>query len=173
MFPNDFKELLFAFNNRNVKYLVIGGYAVMIHSQPRATKDLDVLLGPGIENAEAAYAALADFGAPLEGLRPTDLIEPDTFFRMGTPPLMVDILFGIKGVDFDSAWERRMEIDVDNRKVSIISSDDLIQSKLAAGRPMDLLDVDAIRQTQQLQEIQIEPELEQEREQENERDRGR
>jgi len=47
MFPSDFKELLFAFNNRNVKYLVIGGYAVIVHSQPRATKDLDVLIGPG------------------------------------------------------------------------------------------------------------------------------
>lgn len=72
MFPSDFKELLFAFNSRNVKYLVIGGYAVIVHSQPRATKDLDVLIGPDIENAKAAYAALADFGAPLEGLAPAD-----------------------------------------------------------------------------------------------------
>lgn len=59
MFPSDFKEILFAFNSRSVKYLVIGGYAVMVHSQPRATKNLDVLLGPGIENAEAVYAALS------------------------------------------------------------------------------------------------------------------
>ena len=80
---------------------------------------------------------------------------------------MVDILSRVQGVNFDSAWDRRMDIAVDGEQVPVISSDDLIQSKLAAGRPMDLLDVDAIRETQKIveqaqtvQEIQIEPELE-------------
>ncbi len=149
MFPPDFKELLSVFNSRKVKYLVIGGYAVIVHSQPRATKDLDLLISPDAENAQAVYASLAEFGAPLEGLTPADFMESGSFFRMGKPPLMVDILPGVKGVDFDSAWEKRTEIEIDpssGLRVSVISSGDLIQSKLAAGRPQDLLDVDAIRE---------------------------
>jgi hypothetical protein len=182
MFPNDFKELLFAFNSQKVKYLVIGGYAVIVHSQPRATKDLDVLIGPGIENADSAYAALAEFGAPLEGLTPADLIEPGTFFRMGTPPLMVDILPGTKEVDFDRLGIGEMDIVVGDEQIPIISSEDLIQSKLAVGRPMDLMDVAAIREAQQSaepkhttpfmpQENQIEQEPDQEQENEQERER--
>ena len=157
MFPPDFKELLSVFNSRKVRYLVIGGYAVIVHSQPRATKDLDLLVSPEAENAEAVFAALAEFGAPLEGLTPADFMEPGSFFRMGKPPLMVDILPGVKGVDFDSAWEKRTEVEIDpvsGLRVSVISSNDLIQSKLAAGRPQDLLDVEAIREAKkQITEI--------------------
>jgi len=163
MFPPDFKELLSVFNSRKIKYLVIGGYAVTLHAQPRATKDLDLLVKPDAENAKAVYAALAEFGAPLEGVTPADFMEPDTFFRMGHPPLMVDILPAVEGVDFDSAWERRADIEIDSGsglRAAVISSSDLIQSKLAAGRPQDLLDVSAIRQAgeQRRQDNQIEQE---------------
>lgn len=184
MFPSDFKELLSAFNSRNVRYLVIGGYAVIVHSQPRATKDLDLLISPDTENAKAVYAALAEFGAPLEGLTPADFIEPGMFFRIGMPPLRIDILSGVKGVDFNSAWERRMDIAMGDEQVPVISSSDLIESTLAAGRPQDLLDVAAIRETQQIveqmqtagramQENQTEPELKQEEEHEQEENRER
>ena len=157
MFPRDFKELLSVFNSRKVRNLVIGGYAVIVHSQPRATKYLDLLVSPDAENAKAVFAALAEFGAPLEGLTAADFMEHGSFFRMGKPPLMVDILPGVKGVDFDSAWEKRTEVEIDpvsGLRVSVISSNDLIQSKLAAGRPQDLLDVEAIREAKkQITEI--------------------
>jgi hypothetical protein len=151
MFPPDFKELLSVFNSRKIRYLVIGGYAVSLHTQPRATKDLDLLVSPDPGNARAVYAALAEFGAPLEGIKPADFTEPGTFFRMGAPPLMVDILPAIQGVDFESAWERRMDIEIDatsGLKASVISSGDLVAAKLAAGRPQDLLDVAALHETQ-------------------------
>lgn len=144
----DFKELLFVLNASEVKYLVVGGYAVSFHAQPRATKDLDILIRPDAENAAALYAALARFGAPLEGLRPDDFIEHGKFFRMGTPPVMVDILPEISGVDFDDAWQRRVEVTIDadaGLKAPFIANADLIAAKLAAGRPQDLADVDALR----------------------------
>jgi hypothetical protein len=144
----DFEELLSVFNDHKVKYLVIGGYAVSYYSQPRATKDLDVLIKPDIENARAVYEALREFGAPLSGLVPDDFVQRDKFFRMGSPPLMVDILPEIGGVDFDQAWQRRVEVPLDPEMgltASFISSDDLISAKLAAGRPQDLADVDALR----------------------------
>jgi hypothetical protein len=146
MYP-DFKELLSIFNAHSVKYLVVGGYAVSFHAQPRATKDLDLFIRPDAENAKALYSALAAFGAPLEGLTPEDFLDREGFFRMGHAPVMVEILPAIKGVEFDQAWERRVEslIDPDSRlAVFVISRDDLIAAKLAAARPQDLADVDAI-----------------------------
>ena len=154
MFPPDFKELLSVFNSRKIRYLLSGGYAVSLHAQPRATKGLDLLVSPDAENARALYAGLAEFGAPLEGVSAEDFMEPNTFFRMGAPPLMVDILPAIPGVDFESAWDRRAEIEIDPEsglRASVISRSDLIAAKLAAGRPQDLVDVAALRQTKQQQ----------------------
>ena len=110
----DFKELLSAFNAEQVRYLIVGGYAVSFHAQPRATKDLDILIGTDAENGKAVYTALAKFGAPIEGLSANDFSEPDNFFRMGTPPVMVDIMPKISGVEFDAAWQRRVDVQIDD-----------------------------------------------------------
>lgn len=142
----DFKELLSAFNAHGVKYLIVGGYAVSFHAQPRATKDMDVLIGPDPENAKAAHAALASFGAPVADVTASDLADPEGFFRMGTPPVMVDIMPRISGVDFEAAWQRRVETVVDEKlAVPFISRDDLVAAKLSSGRPQDLADVAALQ----------------------------
>jgi hypothetical protein len=144
----DFKELLSIFNALNVKYLIVGGYAVSFHAQPRLTKDIDLLIQPDADNAKAVFAALARFGAPLEGLAPEDFSERGKFFRMGREPVAVDILPEIDGVDFDRAWEKRVDGVVDAASgltAHFISSADLIASKLAAGRPQDMADVAALR----------------------------
>jgi hypothetical protein len=154
MFNQDFNELLSIFNDHKVKYLVVGGYAVGFHAQPRATKDLDLFIKPDPDNGKAVHAALAKFGAPVAGLTPDDFIKPGYFFRMGKAPLMIEILPDIKGVGFDSAWEKRVETIVDpdtGLKAFFISRDDLITAKLAAARPQDLVDVDAIRTTAESQ----------------------
>ncbi len=99
-------------------------------------------------NAHATYAALTGFGAPLEGIRPEDFTDPNSFFRFGRDPKGFDILPDIPGVDFDAAWERRVEVVVDaatGLKANFISARDLIASKLASGRPRDLADVDELR----------------------------
>ena len=159
----DFKELLSVLNAHRVKYLVVGGYAVSLHAEPRATKDLDILIGPDAANSKAVFAALAEFGAPLEGLTPKDFVEPGNFFRMGTPPVMVDMLSSIKGVDFDQAWERRVEFPVDSGLNALfISREDLLAAKLAAGRPQDLADAAALGEhmdpvEQQSHEVQADP----------------
>jgi hypothetical protein len=141
----DFKELLSALNAHRVRYLIVGGYAVSLHAEPRATKDLDVLIGSTAENSKALFAALKEFGAPLEGMSHKDFMEPGNFFRMGTPPVMVDIMPSISGVDFDQAWQRRVESPVDSDlNVWFISREDLLAAKLAAGRPQDLADASAL-----------------------------
>jgi len=154
MYP-DFKDLLSAFHAHSVKYLIVGGYAVSFHGQPRATKDMDLFIKADATNAKAAYAALIAFGAPLADITVDDLADPRQFLRFGREPVAVDILPGIDGVDFDAAWERRVEgvIDTQSRlTVFFISKDDLIASKLAAGRLRDLADVEAIREATESQE---------------------
>ena len=142
MYP-DFKELLSILNACKAKFLVVGGYAVGFHAQPRATKDLDILIGPDPQNAKVVYDALAAFGAPLQGVTPRDLLEPDGFFRMGHAPVMIEILPRIEGVEFEAAWGRRVEIVIDKHTgltAFLLSREDLITAKLAAGRPQDLAD---------------------------------
>jgi hypothetical protein len=140
-------ELLSALNGHDVKYLVVGGYAVSFHAQPRATKDIDILIEATPANAELVFAALAEFGAPLQGFSPSDFAAPGSFFRIGREPNAVDILCGIPGVDFAAAWPRRVEGRVEKDAgvtVPFIGREDLISAKLASGRPQDLADVAAI-----------------------------
>lgn len=144
----DFKDLFSAFHAHDVKYLIVGGYAVSFYAQPRATKDIDVFIKADPANAKAALAALASFGAPVADITESDLTDPRQFLRFGREPVAVDLLPGIDGVDFDSAWERRVEgiIDIERGlKAFFISKQDLIASKLAAGRTRDLADVEDLR----------------------------
>lgn len=154
---SDFEELLSILNEHRVKYLVVGAYAVAVHAQPRATKDLDILVMADAENAKAVFAALAQFGAPLQGVTAADFAERGPFFRMGREPVGVDILTAIPGVEFDAAWLRRVEEVVDpvsGLKANFISREDLIAAKLASGRLQDLADVEAIRKAEESQSPQ-------------------
>jgi len=145
MMPKDLKELLRAFNDRGVKYLVIGGYAYGVHAEPRATKDLDIFIRADEEISQAVFRALVLFGAPLEGLSPADFMDGSTF-QIGQPPARIDLLQHIDGISFDEAWKNRIEGAVDGEtQVFVISKNDLIRNKLASGREQDLLDVKKIR----------------------------
>src|ERR1039457_4044617 len=144
----DYKDLLSAFHAHGVRYLIVGGYAVIFHAQPRFTKDIDLFIKADPANAQAIYAALAEFGALLEGIRPEDFADRSCFFRFGHNPQGFDILPDLPGIDFDSAWERRVEGVLDaatGLKAFFISKDDLIAAKLASGRLRDLADVEEIR----------------------------
>ena len=151
---SDYRELLSALNGCNVKHLVVGAYAVGVYAQPRATKDLDILVKADVENARALFAALAKFRVPLQGLTFADLATPGPFFRMGHEPVGVDILTEIPGVDFDAAWEQWVEGVIDAKtgfKAFFISKDDLIAGKIASGRIRDLADVEDIRKAAESQ----------------------
>jgi predicted nucleotidyltransferase len=147
MFVNsDFSDLLNLFNANNVKYLIIGGYAVIQYAEPRYTKDLDIWISVDNPNAAAVYKALKEFGAPLTGLTEADFAEEGYFYQMGRPPIRVDILMGIPGIDFSKAWQQRVEVDFDGLVVKFISREDLIAAKKASGRPQDLIDANLLSQ---------------------------
>jgi hypothetical protein len=109
----DYKDLLSAFHAHGVRYLIVGGYAVIFHAQPRFTKDIDLFIKADPGERAGNYAALAEFGAPLEGIRPEEFADRGSFFRFGRDPRGFDILPDLPGVDFDAAWERRVEGVID------------------------------------------------------------
>jgi len=141
----DFKDLLSILAKHEVRYLVIGGYAVMLYSEPRWTKDLDLWIATDPANANAVFNALKEFGAPLTKLSAEDFSQPGYFYQMGNPPLRVDVMMEIPGGDFDEAWKRRNTVSIGEKQVHFISREDLITVKVASGRDQDLKDVAAIQ----------------------------
>ena len=145
MSPNfHFSELLRIFNANGVRYLVVGGYAVMLYSEPRFTKDLDVWVGDDDTNAARVFRALAEFGAPLTGVQPADFAKPDLIYQLGVPPLRVDVLTSITGVEFEAAWERRSEAAFGDVAAPFIGLEDLIRNKRATARASDLADCERL-----------------------------
>ena len=138
--PPDFVDLLAAFAAARVRYLVIGGYAVGYHDRPRTTKDLDLLLDPDPVNVQRACDALRTFGAADEIVAELAASREDEIVWMGVPPLRVDLLKQAAGVTFDEAWSRRITAAWSGIDVAIISLDDLVVAKRAAGRPQDRVD---------------------------------
>jgi hypothetical protein len=140
----DFRELLLAFNARNVEYLIVGAHALAAYGHVRATKDLDVWVRPDRENAQSVLGALADFGASLGDLSIEDLSKTGTIFQIGMPPLRIDVITEIDGVDFEEAWPDRLEIGFAGVPAFVISRQHLIRNKKTAGRLQDLADVEQL-----------------------------
>jgi len=139
---NDFRDLILSLNKFEVRYLIIGGYAVGLHYDPRTTKDLDVFVATGPEDGRRILAALKDFGAPLTGIDETLFsTQKKQWFQMGRPPFRIDILQSIEGKEFEVAWANRIEGEMFGVPVYVISRQDLIDNKTATGRPTDRKDV--------------------------------
>jgi len=149
---SNFCDLLSAFRACNARYLIIGGWAVSVHAQPRATKDMDIFVSSEPANIKAVYEALIRFGAPLEDMRESQFLEPGTFFRIGAPPCQIEIFPDVPGVRFETCWENRIEVPLDVEgalSANFISAEDLIAAKIASGREQDLADAQAIKRAQQ------------------------
>ena len=140
----EFSELLSTFNEHEVKYLIVGGFAVMKYSEPRYTKDLDVWIEVSRENAAKVFAALRNFGAPLKNITEKDFAEAG-FYQMGRPPARIDIMMSLHGVEFEAAWENRTPAEFRGVPVHFIGKYDLIKNKTLAGRYQDLADIEKIQ----------------------------
>lgn len=140
--PPDFKEFLKLLNLNGVEYLLIGGYAVGYYGYPRATADMDIWIHVATENAERIMKALATFGLESPQLAANLFLQRDRVIRMGVPPLRIEILTDISGVDFKSCYARRTMPVIDGIEVNIIALNDLKTNKRASGRYKDLDDMD-------------------------------
>ena len=134
---SDFKDLLQLFVDEGVRFLVVGGYAVMKYTEPYNTKDLDIWIEPTVENASRVLEVLRQFGAPTANLTVEDLTSPDLVYQIGVDPVRVDIMGAVPGLTFAEAWQRRAGADYDGVVAPVLSIEDIIAAKRAAGRPKD------------------------------------
>ena len=140
----DYRDLFRILNRHKVKYLVVGAYAVVYYTEPRFTKALDIWVKADIGNAEKLYKALKRFGAPLRDIYPEDLTNERMVYQIGVAPIRVDIIMGLPGISFDSAWKNRVRSKYEEARINIIGIKDLIKSKKKAGRPQDRLDLNRL-----------------------------
>jgi predicted nucleotidyltransferase len=140
--PPDFKELLKLFNEQQIEYLLIGGYAVGYYGYPRATADMDLWVAVYPKNAEKIVAVLKQFGFDIPELSRELFLKGDQIVRMGLPPIRIEIVTTISGVTFPECFAERVVANLDGIEVNIISLKQLKINKKASGRHKDLNDLD-------------------------------
>lgn len=141
-FPRDFSEFLRLLNDHAVDYLLVGGFAVAIHGYPRTTADIDVWIARDKANADRIVAALTEFGFDVPELTSSLFLEPGTIVRMGSPPLRIELLTTLDGVEFGECVNRAITHMVDESSIPVIGLEDLKANKRASGRNKDLDDLD-------------------------------
>jgi hypothetical protein len=140
----DFLDLLRAFIERDVRFLIVGAYALGVHGRPRATGDLDVWVDATPENAANVMSALEEFGAPTGEVRTEDFSRPGIVFQMGLPPVRIDVLTQLSGLTFSEAWSTRTRAAFGPVTADVIGREALIKNKRATGRARDLGDIEAL-----------------------------
>ncbi len=144
MLNNDYKEMLQCLSGENVKFLLVGAYALAVHGFPRATKDIDFFVWATPENAANLIRALERFGAPMDGISESDFSSEGVIFQIGNSPRRIDIITTIDGVRFDQAYAKRKTFTIEGLHIPVISLEDLIANKRASGRKQDLADLEKL-----------------------------
>ncbi len=139
----DFKEFLKLLNSNHVEYLLIGGYAVGIYGHIRATNDLDIWINATAENACKIERSLREFGFAA-GLTANLFLEPNNVVRMGVPPIRIEILTSISGVQFGLCYAEKEMIQIEELMVPVISLPRLRENKAASSRAKDLADLESL-----------------------------
>ena len=142
--PDDFRDFIKCLNKNDVRYLLLGGWAVGLYGNPRATKDIDFIIAVDDENIQKLQNALLAFGTPT--VEKSVFREPGNIFRMGRSPIQIDIINQADGVDFADCYRNRNLISVDDLEISVISLEDLIRNKKASSRYRDLADAEFLEE---------------------------
>ncbi len=140
----DLREFIELLNAHDVKYVIVGGYAVAFHGYPRFTGDVDIFIEASDANSRRMEKAVRRFGFSDTDLSAADFANPDTVVQLGLPPNRIDVVTTIDAVEFDEAWHNKMDARLDGIPVSFISKDLLIRNKTASARAQDLADIQEI-----------------------------
>jgi hypothetical protein len=143
----DFDEFCALLSARNVEYVIVGAHALAFHGAPRFTGDLDIFVRPTEDNGQRLLVAIADFGFPTAPVTPVDIIIGKKVIEMGVPPVQIHVMSAIDGVSFDEVWATREVGSLGKHTVAFIGRECFLKNKRAAGRPKDLADIDALRDT--------------------------
>lgn len=145
MLNKDFKEFIELLQSNSVEFLVVGAHALAVHGRPRYTGDIDIWVRPEPSNFARLIRALDAFGFAALGVSAEDFMAPQAMVQLGYPPARIDLLTSIDGVTFEDCFAHRLDVMIAGTLLPVISIDDLIRNKLAAGRAKDLVDVESLR----------------------------
>ena len=145
MFEQDFIDFIELLNQHSVDYMVVGAHALAFHGRPRHTGDLDIWIKPSEPNANKLVDVLNEFGFGSLGLAKSDFLKENYVTQLGYPPLRIDILNTISGVEFDEAYANKVTGDVDGLTVKFINIPEFIRNKEASGRQKDLSDIESLK----------------------------
>lgn len=144
MLNDDYKEMLQCLSEEDVKFLLVGAYALAVHGFPRATKDIDFFVWATPENAASLMRALVKFGAPMNDVSASDFSSEGVIFQIGNSPRRINIITTIDGIKFDQAYSNKKTFTIEGLRIPVISLEDLIANKRASGRKQDLADVEKL-----------------------------
>jgi hypothetical protein len=144
IFEKDFIDFIELLNLNEVEYMVVGAHALAFHGRPRHTGDLDIWIKPSFDNADKMVKVLEDFGFGSLGLTKEDFLRDNYVTQLGYPPLRIDILNAISGVNFDDAYKGRILGQNGELAISFINISDFIANKKASGRAKDIGDINAL-----------------------------
>lgn len=138
----DYKDFLRLLNSHNVRYLLVGGYAVGYHGYPRATGDMDIWIEMSEPNSKKVASAFRDFGMPDDAISEDLFLETKKVIRMGEPPVRLEVITSASGVDFKECFSNREVLEIEGIPINFISLEDLKKNKRAAGRFRDMEDLE-------------------------------
>ncbi|OQX80193.1 MAG: hypothetical protein B6D56_05570 [Candidatus Omnitrophica bacterium 4484_70.1] len=140
----DYEEFLGLLNKYQVKYCIVGSYAVAVWGYPRYTKDIDILIEPTKENAKRIISAIREFGIKSQDLTEEDFIKKNRVIQLGYEPVRIDILTSVEGVSFSTIWRNKVEDFYGKEKVYFVGLKELIRIKKKVARPQDLVDLEEL-----------------------------
>jgi len=141
----DFVEFIELLNKHKVKYLVVGAYALAYYAEPRNTGDIDFFVKNNRYNAKKIIQVLKEFGDLKISIN--DFIKENNVVQLGFPPVRIDLLTTLSGLNFNEAYKRKNEVKLGNQKVFFLAKESLITNKEATGRKQDLADVEKLRKS--------------------------
>ncbi len=144
----DFDEFCALLTARNVEFVIVGAHALAFHGAPRFTGDLDILVRPSETNGRRVLAAIVEFGFPTTPLTAADIVEGTKVIEMGVAPVQIHVMSQIDGVTWDEVWASREVGPFGPRTVAFIGREAFLRNKRAAGRPKDLADIEALRESE-------------------------
>lgn len=144
IFNEDFRDFIAALNAQQVRYILVGGYSVILHGYPRTTGDMDIWVDRTSENYSKLLLAFHQFKMPVFDMTEENFLDhPDwNVFTFGIPPVAIDLMVQIKGLDFQSCYDKSIVFKEEDLEIRTINKEDLIKAKKSAGRPKDLNDLE-------------------------------
>lgn len=139
IFNSDFRDFISALNSQSVRYILVGGYSVILHGYPRTTGDMDIWVERSVENYQNIKNAFDQFGMPVFDMTLDNFLSHPNWdvFTFGTPPVAIDLMVQVQGLDFEMAYENSVLFEDDGLSVRTIHKNDLIQTKKVVNRPKD------------------------------------